>query len=145
MPPMSPSMLLRSPESGGWEQENVFSGSCFQTVITVHVCVCVCAPLLPGDRDRWIGSHHIYQGKQFMEARRGRAGTRLNSAFKSQPSIWAEASGSRWLRSRFVREDEPAGDKAAARGFVVPNQESWCRRSAGMQTNDRFRQSGSEN
>lgn len=92
----SPSILLQSPETGGWEQEKVFCSSCFQTVITRHVCMCML--LLPHDRDRWIGSHHIYQRKQFMEACRGKAGTRLNSAFKSQPSIWAESPGSSRLQ-----------------------------------------------
>ena len=106
-----------------------FMALLFQTVIPVHMCLC--APLLPCDGDRWIGSHHIYQRKQFMEARWGRACARLNSAFQAQPSIRAEASGLSRLRSWFVREDEPAGDKAAARGFVVQRR---CRRSAGLQT-----------
>lgn len=106
--------------------------------------MCVCTLLLPRDRDRWIGNHHIYQRNQFMKARQGKAGACLNLAFKSQPSICTEPSGSSWLQNRFVREDEPAGDKAAARGFMVQNQERWCCWSAGMQTNDPFCQSRSE-
>lgn len=143
MPPHSlPSCYYNPQKVVDESKKKTFCSSCFQTVITVHVCVC--ALLLPYDRDRWIGSHHIYQRKQFMVARRGRAGARLNSAFKSQSSIWAEPSRSSRLRNRFVRGDKPAWDKAAARGFVVQNQERWCRQPVGMPKNDLFHQSGSK-
>lgn len=55
-------------------------GVSFETMIMMHVCLCP-------DRDRWSGSHQIYQRMQFIEYCQGRVSSFWNTAFKSEQSI----------------------------------------------------------
>lgn len=127
----SPSMLLQSPESGGWAQEKAFRGLCFQTVITVRACAV--APLWQRQMDwepPYLPEEAVY-GSSSRESRRSLKFSFQSHSHQSVQSRPDRASSGASLSGKTSQPETKQLPEALCskirKGDVVGQK--WCRRA----------------